>query len=199
MEVRLAGPGDGDALAAIYGPVVAGTAVSFEVDPPDGAEMARRVSATLPRHPWLVMDGEGAVVGYAYAHRFQARAAYDWAVETSIYVDEAHRGCGVGRSLYHALIAVLTAQGYHRAIAGIALPNPASVRLHESVGFRAVGVYHRVGWKSGAWHDVGMWELDLQTGAAPASAAARAREVAPAAPVPVDRLPLGSLLMGAAP
>jgi phosphinothricin acetyltransferase len=182
VRVRLAGPGDGDTLAAIYGPVVSGTAISFEVDPPDGAEMARRVAHTLPTHPWLVMDAEPGVVGYAYAHRFHERAAYDWSVETSVYVDERHRGCGVGRSLYRALIAVLGAQGFRRAIAGVALPNAASVRLHESVGFRAVGVYHRVGWKFGSWHDVGMWELELPHDAQ-----------LPAPPVAVDRLPSGTL------
>ena len=182
MRVRLAGPGDGHALAAIYGPVVTGTAISFEVDPPDGAEMARRVARTLPAHPWLVMDAEPGVVGYAYAHPFHDRAAYDWTVETSVYVGDSHRGCGVGKSLYSALIAVLGAQGFRRAIAGVALPNAASVHLHESVGFRAVGVYHRVGWKLGSWHDVGMWELDLTND-----------DGAPAAPLAVDRLPSGTL------
>jgi phosphinothricin acetyltransferase len=180
--VRLARPDDGEALAAIYEPVVSGTAVSFEVDPPSGDEMARRVARTLPGHPWLVMDAEPGVIGYAYAHRFQERAAYDWAVETSIYIEASQRGRGVGRVLYAALIGVLRAQGYCRAVAGIALPNPGSVRLHESVGFRPVGVYHRVGWKLGAWHDVGVWELDLRPGGA-----------APPVPIPVDALPAGLL------
>ena len=182
MTVRLARPEDGDALAAIYAPMVAGTAVSFEVDPPSGEEMARRVASTLPTHPWLVMDGEQGVIGYAYAHRFHERAAYDWAVETSIYLDAGARGRGVGRELYTTLLGALRAQGFRLAIAGIALPNAASVRLHESMGFRAVGVYHRVGWKFGAWHDVGMWELDLQPPGPP-----------PAALLTVDALPAGSL------
>ena len=177
MKVRLARPGDGDALAAIYGPMVATTAVSFELDPPSGAEMARRMASTLPAYPWLVMDAGDAVVGYAYAHRFHERAAYDWTVETSVYVDAGTRGRGVGRALYTALVSALVAQGYRRALAGIALPNPASVRLHESVGFRHVGDYRGVGWKFGAWHDVGMWELDLQPGGGP-----------PSTPVPIDAL-----------
>jgi L-amino acid N-acyltransferase YncA len=178
MRVRLARPGDGDALAAIYGPMVATTAVTFELEPPSGAEMARRVAATLPAHPWLVMEAGPGVIGYAYAHRFHERAAYDWAVETSVYVDAAERGHGVGRSLYAALITVLRAQGYQRAVAGIALPNPASVALHEAAGFQSVGVYHRVGWKHGAWHDVGMWAFDL----GPA-------DDAPSPPTPLSAVP----------
>ena len=182
MRVRLARPEDGDALAAIYAPWVAETAVSFEAEPPSGEEMAGRVASTLPSHPWLVMDAEQGVIGYAYAHRFHERAAYDWSVETSIYLGTDARGRGVGRQLYTALLGILRAQGFQRAIGGIALPNPASVRLHESFGFRAVGVYRRVGWKFGEWHDVGMWELDLQRDGAP-----------PGTLITVDALPGGLL------
>jgi phosphinothricin acetyltransferase len=182
VRVRLARAGDGDALAALYAPMVTETAVTFELEPPSGAEMARRVAATLPSHPWLVIDDETGVLGYAYAHRFHERAAYDWSVETSIYIDASQRGRGVGRSLYTALITVLRAQGYRQAVAGIALPNPASVKLHEAVGFEHVGDYHRVGWKHGAWHDVGMWALDLQPdGGSPSPA------------VPVGAIPSGLL------
>ena len=182
MRLRLAEPRDGDGIAQIYGPMVETTPISFEVDPPSGDEMATRVAATLPDHPWLVADSDDRVVGYAYAHRFHPRAAYDWTVETSIYVDPGRWKRGTGRQLYTALLAILRAQGYRRAVALVALPNPASVRLHEATGFVPVGVYHRVGWKFGAWHDVGVWELDL---------AAAGSE--PTGPIPVTALGPGVL------
>lgn len=185
--MRLAETRDGDAIARIYAPMVATTPISFEVDPPSGEQMAARVSGTLPDHPWLVAESDG-VVGYAYAHRFHPRAAYDWTVETSIYVDPTHWRQGGGRRLYTALLAVLRAQGYRRAIALVTLPNPASVHLHEGMGFGPVGVYHRVGWKFGAWHDVGLWELDLGAGGGD-----------PAAPIPVTDLAPGVLAAALAP
>jgi phosphinothricin acetyltransferase len=179
MRLRVADPEDGDALAGIYGPMVATTAVSFELDPPSGTEMGERVADTLPDHPWLVADTDDGVVGYAYAHRFHLRAAYDWSVETSVYVHPDHWRAGVGRSLYGGLIAILREQGYCRAVAGVTLPNPASVRLHERAGFRPVGVYHRIGWKLGGWHDVGMWELDLRPEPRPPTAPTAFRRLSP--------------------
>ena len=161
-RIRLARADDGAALAAIYAPAVAATAISFELDPPDAAEMARRVAAVLEYAPWLVLERGGAVTGYAYATPHRERAAYRWSVDTSVYVGEAHRGAGVGRALYERLLALLRAQGYYVAHAGITLPNPASVALHERLGFAPVGVYPAVGWKHGAWHDVGWWRLPLR-------------------------------------
>jgi len=162
MTLRWAGEEDGDALAAVYAPAVTDGVASFELEPPSGTEMARRLAATMPAFPWMVLERGGEVVGFAYAHPFHARAAYDWSAETSIYIARAHHRTGAGRALYTALLAILHAQGFCRAVAGITLPNPASVGLHESVGFRKVGVYHRIGWKFDAWHDVGHWELDLR-------------------------------------
>jgi L-amino acid N-acyltransferase YncA len=173
MHLRLATAADAAAVRAIYGPVIETSAISFELVVPSEDEMASRISERQPEHPWLVAEGEdglhgragqGAghgVVGYAYAGRFSGRAAYDWSVETSAYIAEAARGRGVGRALYAALMALLTAQGYRQAMAGIALPNEASVRLHEGAGFTLVGVYRAVGWKFGAWHDVGWWQRPL--------------------------------------
>jgi L-amino acid N-acyltransferase YncA len=168
MDIRLAGPGDAAGIQAIYGPVVAETATSFEYEVPDAAEMARRVAARWPAHPWLVAvdsdggdGGEDGVLGYAYAGPFSGRTAYTWSTEVSVYVHpDAHRR-GIGRSLYAALFALLRRQGYRRAYAGVTLPNPASVGLHEAVGFVPVGCYARVGWKFGAWHDVGWWQRSL--------------------------------------
>jgi L-amino acid N-acyltransferase YncA len=161
MRIRLATPADGAQLQRIYAPVVAATAISFEWEPPTGDEMAGRVETTLRSHPWLVAE-EHTVVGYAYASEHSSRQAYRWSTNVSVYIGEEARGQGVGRALYTALLAILRRQGFRLAVAGITLPNPASVGLHEAMGFVPVGVYHRVGWKLGAWHDVGYWELQLQ-------------------------------------
>jgi phosphinothricin acetyltransferase len=160
--IRVATAADAAGIAAIYAPVVAATAISFEVAPPGAAEMASRVEATLPFTPWLVFAEEGAVLAFAYASRHRERAAYQWSVDASVYVGEGSRRRGLGRALYTSLFAVLRMQGFHAAHAGITLPNPASVGLHESLGFRAVGVYRAVGFKLGAWHDVGWWQLVLR-------------------------------------
>lgn len=159
--VRLARPEDGPALAEIYRPAVADAAISFELDPPDAAEMARRVTLLTPRLPWLVCEVGDRVIGYAYAGRHRDRAAYQWSVEVSAYVAGAARRAGVARALYTSLFAVLTAQGFHRAYAGVTLPNPGSVALHESMGFAPIGVFHDVGYKGGSWHDVAWFERQL--------------------------------------
>jgi L-amino acid N-acyltransferase YncA len=156
--MRLARPEDAPALQAIYAPVVATTAISFELAPPTVAEMAERVQATQTRWPWLVAEADGTPIGYAYASRHRERAAYQWSVDVSAYIHEQWRGQGVGRALYTALFALLRAQGYINVYAGIALPNPGSVGLHEAMGLRPVGIYQRVGFKLGAWHDVGWWQ-----------------------------------------
>lgn len=148
-------------MAAIYAPVVAETAVSFEVDPPDADAMARRIETTLARLPWLAAEDGAGLLGYAYAARHRERAAYAWSVDVSVYVAERARRRGVGRALYEPLLALLDALGFHRAYAGITLPNEASVGLHAALGFRFLGRYGEVGWKLGAWHDVGWWERAL--------------------------------------
>ena len=155
-RIRLATPADGSALAAIYAPIVVGTATSFELDAPDGEEMGRRIARVTTRTPWLVCEDGGEVVGYAYASSHRERPAYQWSVEVSAYVRDDFKRRGIGRALYSSLFAVLILQGFRNAYAGITLPNAASVRFHEALGFTTVGVYHRVGYKLGAWHDV-MW------------------------------------------
>jgi len=163
--IRLATDADAAAIAAIYRPFVSDTAVSFEVEPPDAAEMARRLGHTFPALPWLVLD-RGGVQGYAYAARHRDRAAYRWSVDASVYVAEGHRRAGAGRALYTALFGLLRAQGFRAVHGGITLPNAGSVGLHEAMGFRAIGVYPAVGFKRGAWHDVGWWQLPLREPAA---------------------------------
>lgn len=163
MNIRPATPADAQAIADIYAPVVRDTAISFELEPPDTAEVRTRIETTLAVLPWLVSeDAAGAVSGYAYASRHRERPAYQWAVDLSAYVREDCRGQGVGKRLYLALFDALTALGYYQAFAGIALPNAASIALHESVGFERLGVYRNVGFKHGAWRDVGRWQRQLQ-------------------------------------
>ena len=150
---RLARDDDADAIAAIYAPSVTDRATSFELTPPDGSEMRRRVNSVLQQYPWLVCEIDGRVVGYAYATAHRDRAAYRWSVDSSAYIsDSAHRQ-GIARALYTRLFEILVLQGYRSVYAGITLPNPASFAFHKSMGFREVGVYHQVGYKFGKWHD----------------------------------------------
>jgi len=159
--LRLATPEDAEAVAGIYAPVVRTSPTSFELTPPTTAEMAERIARTLSGHPWLVCERGGVVCGYAYAGVHRARPAYRWSTETAVYVADGARGTGVGRRMYLALFDLLRRQNFANAFAGITLPNEASVRLHESVGFEPIGVYRRIGYKCGAWHDVGWWGLRL--------------------------------------
>jgi L-amino acid N-acyltransferase YncA len=162
MTIRPADPDrDAAACAAIYAPSVEATPISFELVPPDDAEFARRIAKYAATHQFLVAEEGGEVVGYAYACRWADRAAYDWSVETSVYVDAAHHGKGIGRALYAELFERLTAQGFRVAVAGITLPNPASIGLHESMGFEPIGVLRDIGWKEGAWREVGYWQRGL--------------------------------------
>lgn len=123
--------------------------------------MARRIKRVCLSYPWLVAISERDVVGYAYAYRHRERAAYRWAADVAVYVALGHHRQGVGGALYRALLGLLGRQGVRRVCAGIGLPNEASVALHESCGFRPIGVYPRIGWKHGAWWDVGWWQLEL--------------------------------------
>jgi phosphinothricin acetyltransferase len=183
--IRLAARGDGDALAAIYRPAVEGIA-SFETAVPTGAEMDERAARTLARLPWLVCEIDGAVAGYAYASRHRERDAYRWTAEVSAYVGERFRRRGVGRALYTSLIALLTAQRIATLVAGIALPNDASVALHRSMGFVPLGVFHRVGFKHGRAVDVAWMERHVFPGDAPVE------------PVALPDLPAAALAAGLA-
>ncbi len=160
--IRLATERDAEQIAAIYAPNVTDTIISFEFEPPTADEMRRRIEVTLQRYPWLVCERQGRVLGYAYAAAHSSRAAYQWSVDVSVYVHEEARRTGVGRALYASLFAALELQGFYNAYAGATLPNPASVGLHEAMGFRSVGVYREVGYKMGAWHDVVWWHLPLR-------------------------------------
>ncbi len=153
----------GDA-AALYQPYVRDTVVSFELEPPTPAQMAGRIEAALARHAWVVLEDGGRVVGYAYGSAFNPRAAYDWSTSVSVYTEPGRRRTGAGRALYTALLDRLAARGYRTALAGVALPNEASVGLHTAMGFEPVGTYRRVGWKLGRWHDVTWFQRPLGDG-----------------------------------
>jgi phosphinothricin acetyltransferase len=163
MRIR---PGDPDRDAAraaeIYRPAVVGSAISFEEVAPRADEMAARMRTVLARTPWLVvLADDDRVIGYAYASEHRSRVGYRWSVDISVYVDLAWHGRGIGRSLYAELLPILRRQRFVNAYAGIGLPNPASVALHESIGMTRIGIYERVGWKLGRWVDVAWYGLRL--------------------------------------
>jgi phosphinothricin acetyltransferase len=161
VSVRAATAADAAAICAIYAPVVRDTVISFEAEPPDTAEIRRRMTVAQVRLPWLVAQESHGVIGYAYAAAFRGRDAYRWSVETSVYIAAPARRSGTARRLYAYLLDELRALGYVSAYAGIALPNEASVALHSSIGFSPVGVFTAAGFKHGRWVDVGWWALAL--------------------------------------
>lgn len=154
FSIRPVAPGDAAPIAEIYRPYVEGTAVSFEEAPPTPEEMAERIEKTLATHPWFVAIVDGSVVGYAYAGFHRPRPAYRWSAEVTVYLNKDFQGRGIGRALYEALFLELSERGFVRAFAGIALPNPGSVALHESMGFAPIGIFPGIGYKLGRWHDV---------------------------------------------
>jgi phosphinothricin acetyltransferase len=168
MQVRAAHPDDAAEFQAIYAPIVRDTCISFETTPPTIDDMRARIAAQPPALPWLTaLDDAGAVIGYVYANKHRERAAYQWSVDVTAYVRADSRGRGVARTLYRRLFARLEEAGYCQAFAGIALPNAASVALHEAMGFEPIGLYRNVGFKQGAWHDVQWWQKSLQLPADP--------------------------------
>ncbi|MCF6744226.1 N-acetyltransferase [Blastococcus sp. KM273128] len=154
--IRDATPADAAACAAIYAPYVTGTAITFEAEAPTPEQMAGRMAAASRTHAWLVLEDDGAVVGYAYAGPYKERAAYRWSCEVSVYLAQGRGRRGGGRALYTALFERLAARGYRTAVAGMTLPNEPSEALHAAMGFEPIGTYRRIGWKHGRWRDV-LW------------------------------------------
>jgi L-amino acid N-acyltransferase YncA len=179
--IRLAVAEDAAALAAIYRPYVEDSRISFEDVAPDAAEMARRITGDpAGLHPWFVAEEDGHLLGYAASSPFRTRRAYRWTVETGIYLARDAHGRGIGQALLLALLELLERQGYVAAIGAIALPNPASVALHEKFGFTYAGIYRGVGHKFGEWMDVGLWQ----------------KELAPRTDAPAEPLPFGPIAAG---
>lgn len=148
-------------MLAIYAPIVRETTISFELEPPSETEFQQRIKSYQQQMPWLVCEINGEVAGYAYASPHRTRAAYQWSVESSVYVGKNHRRKGIAKALYTSLFKLLQLQGFYNVVAAIALPNQPSVAVHEAVGFLPVGVFHRVGFKFGKWRDIGYWQLSL--------------------------------------
>lgn len=167
LTIRDASGQDAEACAALYAPYVTDTAITFETDPPQPAEMAERIAAATRTHAWVVLADRGRVAGYAYGGPYKSRAAYRWSCEVSIYLEHGRRRTGGGRALYDALFARLAQRGYRTLVAGMTLPNDASVGLHRAMGFEPVGTYRRIGWKHGAWHDVAWVQRTIATGQDP--------------------------------
>jgi L-amino acid N-acyltransferase YncA len=165
--VRDATEADAQACAAIYAPYVRDTAITFELEPPTADDMAGRIARAARTHAWLVLEDDGRVVGYAYGGPYKERAAYRWACEVSVYLEPDLRRRGAGRALYDALLQRLAARGFRMAVAGMTVPNDASEGLHRAMGFEPVGVWRRIGWKHGAWHDVAWVQRDLAGGEDP--------------------------------
>jgi phosphinothricin acetyltransferase len=153
-KIRDASELDAEACVAIYTPYVTDTAITFEIEPPTVAEMASRIAQAQQTHAWMVLEDDGRVVGYAYAGPMKPRAAYRWSCEVSVYLEPGRRRTGGGRALYEALFERLIERGFRTAIAGMTLPNDASVGLHKALGFESIGTYRQIGWKLDAWHDV---------------------------------------------
>ncbi len=162
IRIRAATPADAAALREIYRPYVERTAISFEADVPSEEEFAGRIAKYANSWDWVVAEEDGACLGYAYGSAHRERAAYRWSVETSVYVHERHQRRGIATDVYAELLERLTTKGYCNAFAGIALPNDASVALHESLGFEMIGVFHRVGRKFDRWHDVAWLQRRLR-------------------------------------
>ena len=161
-KIRFATRADAAALLEIYGPFCDDSPITFETERPAIAEIENRIRKINDRFPWLICENDDQVVGYAYAGPHRDRAAYRWSVDVAVYISGNHRGMGIGTALYTVLFELLRIQGYFRAYAGITLPNPASIGLHQRLGFTLVGIYKQVGYKAGAWHDVSWWDLSLQ-------------------------------------
>ena len=160
-RVRPASTRDAAACLAIYRPYVEDTTISWEIEVPSVGEMASRITAARDAHEWLVLERDGQVVGFAYGHALRRLPSFQWSAETGIYVDLDHHRTGGGRQLYTRLLRRLTERGYRRALAGITQPNEASNGFHRSFGFQDAGLYRRVEWKHGRWHDVAWMQLDL--------------------------------------
>ena len=161
VKIRLASEEDAQQILEIYSPVVRLTHISFELDVPDVSDIAERIAQTMRQYPWLVCEIGDRIAGYAYAGAFRGRSAYQWTTETTVYVRESYQRRGIARALYASLLEILRQQGYRNAIGVIALPNAASIRTHEALGFQEIGIFKNVGFKAGSWRDTGWWQLDL--------------------------------------
>jgi L-amino acid N-acyltransferase YncA len=159
--IRLAIPTDAEDILKIYAPYIEHTSFTFETEVPSIESFAARISTYLTNYPWLVCEIDGVIAGYTYAARHRERVAYQWSVESSVYVHDNYQRTGVAAALYAALFDMLRAQGFRNVYAVINLPNDKSVILHERMGFIYFTTYEQVGYKLGQWKNVGWWRLVL--------------------------------------
>lgn len=159
IKLRLAKPADSEDILAIYAPYIEKTSFTFETDVPSPEAFAKRIGSYLESWPWLVCEVDGTIAGYAYAARYRERVAYQWSVESSVYIHDDHQRKGIARILYSALFKILKRQGFRNVYAVINLPNEKSVAFHESLGFSYFATYEQVGYKLGQWKNVGWWRL----------------------------------------
>ncbi|WP_343084655.1 GNAT family N-acetyltransferase [Blautia producta] len=162
LRIRMAEPDDAFTLLGIYEPYVENTCITFEYQVPSLEEFTKRIRETLKKYPYLAAEQNGEIAGYAYASPFKGRPAYDWAVETTVYLKENAKGKGIGRQLYTALEDILRKQNITNANACITYPNPESMGFHKKMGYRIVGHFSKCGYKDGQWRDVVWMEKFLQ-------------------------------------
>ena len=159
--VRLVLETDAADILAIYEPYVKNTAITFECETPSLSEFRDRIKQISSEYPYIVCESGGKIIGYAYAHRQKERAAYQWNAELSVYVDKTNWGCGIGKMLYSVLIEILKLQNVRNVYGVVTYPNQNSEKLHETLGFRRMGIYSKTGYKCGAWHDVACFEKNI--------------------------------------
>ena len=160
-SIRIATPEDAEGILAIYAPYISNTSFTFETDIPSVEQFAARIKTYLINWPWLVTEAAGKITGYAYASRHRERTAYQWSVESSVYIHDDFQQAGLGRALYNSLIKILKKQGFNNVYAVINLPNEKSVAFHENFGFEYFATYEKVGYKLGKWKNVGWWRLAI--------------------------------------
>jgi len=160
--IRLADTNDTHSLLKIYTPYVTETSISFETEIPLISEFQNRIDVILKKFPFIVYERDHQILGYAYASSHRSRAAYDWSVECSVYVEQGFHSQKIGTRLYQELFQLLKVQGVVNIYAGITLPNSNSVKIHENFNFTPIGIYKDAGFKQGKWWDVQWWQLQLQ-------------------------------------
>jgi L-amino acid N-acyltransferase YncA len=161
MTLRIAREQDAERILAIYAPYIQQTSLTFETEVPAIPAFAERINDYLINWPWLVAETDGVIAGYAYGTRYRERTAYQWSVESSVYIHNDHQRTGLGRALYTALFELLKKQGFYNVYAVINLPNGKSVLFHERCGFSWFATYEKVGYKLGEWKNVGWWKLGI--------------------------------------
>jgi L-amino acid N-acyltransferase YncA len=161
FTIRLITEKDAGEVLEIYKPYVQDTIISFEYEVPSLEEFTQRIKAYTSEYPWLVCLLNGKIIGYAYASKHRDRTAYQWSVDSAVYLSPAIHRKGIGRILYESLFSILRLQGYFNVYAGISLPNEKSIRFHETMGFEKIGIYKKTGYKHGSWHDTAWFQLQL--------------------------------------